>query len=101
MRVQISDGSSRALAVWTLIRFLVQNAPPAQQAALFRAAARIPGIQRLENAVDADGRASVAVGLRGPRVGRVEMLFDARSHRYLGERIVKADRPDGCCSPGR
>jgi hypothetical protein len=29
------------------------------------------------------------------------MLFDARSHRYLGERIVKADRPDGCCSPGR
>lgn len=89
-----SSGPKQTLAVWSLIRELIEKAPPSQQAALFRTAALLPGIQLLESAVDADGRTGVAIGLDDPRVGRVEMVFDSTDDHYLGERIVKDDKPD-------
>ncbi|MET8980092.1 CU044_5270 family protein [Streptomyces sp. NPDC004539] len=86
--------ATRTLAVWGLMRGLVSTAPPAQQAALFRAAARLPGIRRTDTAVDIDGVTGVAVGLDDPALGRVEMVFDAVDSHYLGERVVQSDRPD-------
>ncbi|MFB7827322.1 CU044_5270 family protein [Streptomyces hydrogenans] len=61
--------------------------PPATTAALFRAAARIPGVVVLPSAVDAAGRGGVAVA-RVHDGERSEWIFDAATARYLGERTV-------------
>ncbi|MFB7340165.1 CU044_5270 family protein [Streptomyces hydrogenans] len=61
--------------------------PPATTAALFRAAARIPGVVVLPSVVDAAGRDGVAVA-RVHDGERSEWIFDATTARYLGERTV-------------
>jgi len=60
--------------------------PPKVAAALYRAAARIPGVERVDDAVDAAGRHGVAVGRVDPRGERHEWIFDARTFEFLGER---------------
>ncbi|WP_328842902.1 CU044_5270 family protein [Streptomyces sp. NBC_00258] len=94
VRAQVRGGSSQALAVWSLMRDMAGAAPPAQQAALFRAAANTLGIQRTDTAVKVAGQTGVAVGLHDPGLGRVEMVFATSDHHYLGERIVKDGQPD-------
>jgi hypothetical protein len=60
-------------------------APPEVAAALFRAAALIPGVQTVPDAVDAAGRHGV--GIAYVQDGqRYEWIFDADSYAYLGER---------------
>ncbi|WP_067813998.1 CU044_5270 family protein [Actinomadura kijaniata] len=66
--------------------------PPAAMAAMFRAAAKIPGVTVRRNAVDFAGRRGVAVGQTWHGL-RNELIFDARSYRLLGERAV-VDRDD-------
>jgi hypothetical protein len=56
-------------------------------AALYRAAARIPGITIVPDAVNARGRHGVAVS-RTFGGERTEWIFDPTSHRLLGERSV-------------
>ncbi|MFD0905247.1 CU044_5270 family protein [Actinomadura sediminis] len=66
--------------------------PAAQRAALFRAAAAIPGVTTVGTAVDAAGRTGVAVALDVPGTGvRTEYIFDPDTYRYLGERGVVTD----------
>jgi hypothetical protein len=79
---------SRDVAVWGLIRDLVQNAPAVQKAALFKAAATIHGITYVADAADAAGRSGEAVGLPDPRLGSVQFIFDKTTHAFLGERIL-------------
>jgi hypothetical protein len=57
------------------------------RAALFRAIARIPGVRLKADSVDAAGRHGVAVTRTKDGV-REELIFDAATHRYLGDRDV-------------
>ncbi|MFJ1745457.1 hypothetical protein ACIOJD_04340 [Streptomyces sp. NPDC088116] len=72
--------------------------PPARSAALYRAAAKIPGVVVIPDAVDAAGRHGVAVA-RANEGERQELIFDKETKQFLGGRIVAVeDLPDG---PGR
>lgn len=84
-----ANNLSREVAVWDTLRSLVETAPPAQKAALFKAAAQIKGIVYVESATDAAGRTGEAVGLEDPRLGSVQFIFDRDSHEFLGERTMR------------
>ncbi|MEU4622710.1 CU044_5270 family protein [Actinoplanes sp. NPDC023801] len=58
---------------------------PEQTAVLYRAAARIPGVELVPDAVDAIGRHGVAVA-RTEQSRRREWIFDRATGQYLGER---------------
>ncbi|WP_405004727.1 CU044_5270 family protein [Kitasatospora purpeofusca] len=64
-----------------------QIAPPAVSAALYRAAAKIPGVTAVEDSVDASGRHGVAVAHVDSGV-RTEWIFEPKTHEFLGEREV-------------
>ncbi|MFD4661606.1 CU044_5270 family protein [Kitasatospora sp. NPDC058444] len=66
-----------------------QIAPPAVSAALYRAAAKIPGVTVIDSVTDAAGRAGVAVARRDGG-GKVESqwIFDRADYTFLGERTV-------------
>ena len=59
---------------------------PAVQAAVFRAAARIPGAEVVDEAVDLVGRRSVGVARSDD--SRTEYIFDPATHAYLGVNIT-------------
>jgi hypothetical protein len=59
--------------------------PPRVAAALYRAAALIPGVTVIRTATDAIGRAGVAVSL-SVRGDEQEWIFDRHTYRLLGER---------------
>lgn len=69
-----------------------QIAPPAVTAALYRAAAMIPGVRVIEDVVDVTGRHDLAVALDN-QIAANEWLFDKSSLDYVGEQTVslKAD----------
>ncbi|MFF0753187.1 CU044_5270 family protein [Streptomyces sp. NPDC004267] len=67
-----------------------QMAPPKVGAALYRAAARIPGVTVVDDAVDAAGRHGVAVA-RVHAGERTEWIFDRNTLEFLGERSVMAE----------
>jgi hypothetical protein len=81
------NGTSPNVAVWGLMRNLVDVAPAAQKAALFRVAADIQGTVYIGDTTDADGRHGEGVGLQDPRLGFIAFIFDKGDHRFLGERI--------------
>jgi hypothetical protein len=61
--------------------------PPETTAALYRAAALIPGVDVVPDAVDAAGRKGIAVA-RTHDGERTEWIFDKSTARLLGERTV-------------
>ncbi|MFG2294048.1 CU044_5270 family protein [Streptomyces sp. NPDC048603] len=73
------------VAIGDLLRTV--EAPPGVSSALYRAAARIPGVVYVPDATDAAGRAGVAVA-RVHDGERTEWIFDKTSFRLLGERTV-------------
>jgi hypothetical protein len=62
--------------------------PPAQLAAIFEAAATIPGVTVVPDVVDAAGRRGVAVARTYGGI-RTELIFDNENHEYLGTREVQ------------
>ncbi|TDT95381.1 hypothetical protein EDD99_7209 [Streptomyces sp. 846.5] len=65
-------------------------APPKVSAAIYRAAALIPGVVEVPDSVDASGRHGVAVARVDPADGvRTEWIFDKKTLSYLGEREVQ------------
>ncbi|ARZ70293.1 hypothetical protein SMD11_4699 [Streptomyces albireticuli] len=71
-----------------------QLAPPETSAALYKAAARIPGVTLVENTTDAKGRPGIAVAfVRGD--SRFEWIFDKSTYAYLGQREVLLKETDG------
>ncbi|MEU9202214.1 CU044_5270 family protein [Streptomyces sp. NPDC048332] len=61
--------------------------PPETGAAIYRAAAKIPGVVVVEKAQDGDGRPGVALARTDERTQeRKELVFDANSYDYLGLR---------------
>ncbi|MBB5938025.1 CU044_5270 family protein [Streptomyces zagrosensis] len=66
--------------------------PPATEAALYRAAARIPGVVVIKDAVDAVGRHGTAVARFDDTSGeREEWIFDRKTRHLLGVRVVTVD----------
>jgi hypothetical protein len=82
------NGTAPNVAVWGLMRLLVETAPPAQEAALFRVAAGLEGVGYSAGATDAAGRSGEAVGMEDPRLGFIQFIFDKGDHRFLGERVL-------------
>jgi hypothetical protein len=66
-----------------------QYLPPAAMAALFEAAATIPGTTVVPDAQDAAGRHGIAVSHRN-ELHEQMLIFDKSSYRYLGLRDVAA-----------
>ena len=90
----LGHGAQADTEAWDRVRGLLSEAylPAAQRAALFRAAAAIPGVITVDNAVDAVGRTGIAAARVDPVVGeRHEYIFDRKTYMYLGERSVVTD----------
>jgi len=60
--------------------------PPQVAAALYRAAAKIPGVVLVPDSVDAEGRHGVAVARTDEEGERREWIFNPTTFDYLGER---------------
>ncbi|MFD9497990.1 CU044_5270 family protein [Streptomyces sp. NPDC060035] len=60
--------------------------PPKTAAALYKAAARIPGVTEDPEAVDAAGRRGIGVARENTRHERTAWIFDRNTLVYLGER---------------
>jgi hypothetical protein len=61
--------------------------PAKALAALFKAAAQIPGVKVYRNVVDSAGRRGIAVGQTW-RYDRQELIFDPTTYKLIGEREV-------------
>ncbi|MBD0708251.1 MULTISPECIES: CU044_5270 family protein [unclassified Streptomyces] len=69
---------------------------PKLTAALYRAAAKIPGVVTVDSATDAAGRKGVAVArLDAPTGQRTEWIFDETTLAFLGERTVQVSEGHG------
>lgn len=68
-------------------------APPRVSAALYRAAARIPGVTVVRAAHDAAGREGVAVA-RTAHGRQTQWVFDRTTYAFLGERTVLTEAGD-------
>ncbi|MET7656090.1 CU044_5270 family protein [Streptomyces sp. NPDC005486] len=81
----------------TIGDLLAESYPPAElYSALFKAAAKIPGVVVVNNAVDAVGRSGVAVARLDETSGqREEWIFDTKTHVFLGERLVQVNQLSG------
>ncbi|WP_250403767.1 CU044_5270 family protein [Streptomyces cellostaticus] len=69
---------------------LTESYPPADvSAALYKAAARIPGVTAVDDAADATGRHGIAIARENDADGqRTEWIFDKKTLQFLGERVV-------------
>ncbi|WP_170180614.1 CU044_5270 family protein [Actinomadura pelletieri] len=79
---------------WQRVMGMLNEAymPAAQRAALYRAAAAIPGVTTVPQAEDAAGRKGIAAAMTIKAMGvREEYIFDPRTYQYLGERTVVVD----------
>ena len=87
---QMSGQLPQPVEAFTTIGDLLREAiaPPRVSAALYRAAALIPGVTVVPNATDAIGRHGVAVALTYQGV-RTEWIFSRHTLLYLGESDVK------------
>ncbi|MCG5471247.1 CU044_5270 family protein [Micromonospora sp. LAH09] len=96
-REQRGRGNSRDGAAFTAIGDILRESlvPPATSAALYRAAAKIPGVEVVRGVTDAAGRRGIAVA-HTERNRRDEWIFDEQTFDYLGERsYLVADTDDG------
>ncbi|MFJ1766923.1 CU044_5270 family protein [Amycolatopsis sp. NPDC088138] len=73
-----------------VINLVVERAlPPGAYAALFEAAAKVPGLEALDHVTDGAGRPGVGItwpvpGGSSPDAKPLVFVFDAATHRYLG-----------------
>ncbi|GAA3372547.1 hypothetical protein GCM10020367_27900 [Streptomyces sannanensis] len=88
-------------AFTTIGDLLGESYPPAGlYSALFKAAAKIPGVVVVQDAVDAVGRHGVAVARLDETSGRrEEWIFDRKTHVFLGQRTVQVRKNSGEDAP--
>jgi hypothetical protein len=82
-----SAGQEAFVTIGDLLRDKI--APPKVSAALYRAAALIPGVTLVPNATDAIGRRGVAVAQTAEGI-RTELIFSKTSLQLIGERTTIA-----------
>jgi hypothetical protein len=87
--IERTDGNpgSNGWAFSTIGTLLNSAPPPSVTAALYRAAALIPGVTVIPHATDAIGRPGVAVAFTFQGL-RTEWIFSQQDLRYLGAREV-------------
>ncbi|MEV5951321.1 CU044_5270 family protein [Streptomyces sp. NPDC051993] len=71
-----------------------QIAPSATSAALYRVAARIPGVELVPKTTDADNRQGIAIAFTQGST-RHEWIFDKDTYTYLGQCQVLVKEEDG------
>lgn len=73
-----------------IVEALRTGAVPAElRAALYRAAALIPGVEVLDGETTVDGRNGTAIGMPGPGgISRNDLIIDPVSGLVIGERVV-------------
>ncbi|KUJ38091.1 CU044_5270 family protein [Streptomyces sp. NPDC093228] len=78
-------------AAFVLLGDLIRESlmPPKVSAALYRAAAGIPGVTLVRHVEDSTGREGVAV-TRGSGDGSDQLIFDPKTYAFLGERQLDA-----------
>ncbi|MFJ8794087.1 CU044_5270 family protein [Streptomyces sp. NPDC102462] len=89
------QGNSPDHAAFEMIGDLIgESYPPAGlEAALYKAAAKIPGVVTVDDAVDAVGRHGVAVARLDEVSGeRTEWIFDKKTYTFLGQRRVQVQK---------
>ncbi|MEW1773358.1 CU044_5270 family protein [Streptomyces sp. NPDC086777] len=70
--------------------------PAKLSAALYRAAAKIPGVVVVDHAQDGAGREGIALAHVDQKGGdRTEWIFDPGTYAYLGSRAVQVKQADG------
>jgi hypothetical protein len=91
-----SAGPNPQAEAFTTIGDLMRESvvPPDVAAALYQAAARIPGVEVVDDAVDALGRHGIAVARTHGGI-REEWIFDRGSLQFLGERSVVVGEVEG------
>lgn len=92
------DGRGPDQEAFTTIGDLLRGSyPPAElTAALYKAAAKIPGVVTVDDAVDAAGRSGIAVARLDEHSGqREEWIFDRQTLTFLGERSVQVQGESG------
>ncbi|MFC4504793.1 MULTISPECIES: CU044_5270 family protein [Streptomyces] len=84
-------------AFTTVGDLLLEELVPAKlSAALYRTAAKIPGVVVVEQAEDAAGREGIALAHVDQQSGdRTEWIFDSKTYAYLGSRVVQIKSADG------
>ncbi|MGI5118659.1 CU044_5270 family protein [Marinactinospora thermotolerans] len=84
------DDDHRAFTAMALLLEDGQPLPPALEAAVYRAAALLPGAMVVEGVEDTAGRPGVAIAHEDAGEGeRVEWIFDPETFDYLGERRLQ------------
>lgn len=88
-KAERGHGPGPAQEAFTTIGDLLRStiAPPGVTAALYRAAALIPGVTLIPGATDAIGRPGVAVAQTAGGI-RSELIFSKSTLRLIGERTV-------------
>ncbi|MEU4223543.1 CU044_5270 family protein [Nonomuraea sp. NPDC026600] len=86
----LGDRQGRDVIAYKLLGSLLGNnlVPPAQEAAVYQAMAKIPGVTVNPDAVDVAGRPALAVGCVEDGWVSQEILLDRTTYTYLGERGV-------------
>ena len=94
-RVERGHGPSPDQEAFVTIDDLLRDkiAPPKATAALYRAAALIPGVTLVPDATDAIGRHGVAVAQAADGI-RTELIFDKATLRLIGERSIMTSTGD-------
>jgi hypothetical protein len=84
-------------AFTTIGDLVMEQVMPAELAsALYRAAAKIPGVVVVDDTTDAVGRHGIAIARTDETSGdRTEWIFDAETFSYLGERTVQMRDAEG------
>lgn len=62
--------------------------PPRVSAALYRAAAKIPGVEVVPDVRDTAGRTGIAVTRAGADGEEEQLIFDKETYTFLGERVL-------------
>lgn len=94
------EGNSPDQAAFSVIgELLGESYPPSGlETALYKAAAKIPGVVKVDSAVDAAGREGIAVARLDKVSGqREEWIFEEKTFDFLGTRIVQvtdAENPE-------
>ncbi|WP_409470804.1 CU044_5270 family protein [Streptomyces sp. HC307] len=88
-QTRVEEGESKEQAVFNVIGDLVSETimPPANASAFYKAAAKIPGVQEIPDAVDAAGRHGIAITREdASSATRYEWIFDKDTLAFLGSR---------------
>lgn len=101
-QTKVDEGESKEQAVFSTIGSLVSETimPSANTSALYKAAAKIPGVREIPDAVDAAGRHGIAITREdASSATRDEWIFDKDTLAFLGSRsYITKDEVKGITS---